>query len=305
MTIKKIWRKWAPNPFERTLRHAASRNQTRFLIVWNRGLGDIALGLYALTFRIRKQIPDAQITFLTRPDLAEGFSLLKDVELLVIPDWKRGEPCNVEEMLLKVGKSPAAYDLILEKPDPTYWLKWQLGTLTPKLEWREEWDALCNSFSLEKERIYIGIQPQTETGSQYGYEKNWPLSYWKELIELLSLRRDVKIILFGREANMDFSNFDLIDLRGKTSLLEMLSIIKNRCRQLIVPDSGVLSLSYFIDAEFPLHIISLWADPRQGVLKQNVASPNTQLTHTPLIAREGDLRNLSVQEIEGAACSKI
>ena len=74
---------------------------------------------------------------------------------------------------------------------------------------------------------------------------------------------------------------------------------------MIVPDSGVLSLAYFINADFPLQITSLWSDPKQGVLKQNVASPNARLVHRALIANEGDLRQLAVQEVWEAACSKI
>ena len=78
---------------------------------------------------------------------------------------------------------------------------------------------------------------------------------------------------------------------------QMLSIIKNCCSHLVVPDSGVLSLTYFIDQSFPLTIVSLWADPLQGVLKQNVASPNPLLVHHPLIAKDGDLKNVSVEQV--------
>ncbi|MFI5334554.1 MAG: hypothetical protein ACHQT8_05250, partial [Chlamydiales bacterium] len=81
----------------------------------------------------------------------------------------------------------------------------------------------------------------------------------------------------------------------------MLSVIKNRCSTLIVPDSGVLSLTYFLNASFPLKMISLWSDPRQGVLKQNVPSPNPTLVHTPLLAKMEDLRTLSPQEVAAHA----
>jgi hypothetical protein len=77
----------------------------------------------------------------------------------------------------------------------------------------------------------------------------------------------------------------------------MLALIKNCCSHLVVPDSGVLSLTYFIDQSFPLTIVSLWADPLQGVLKQNVVSPNPVLVHHPLIAKEGDLKNVSVEQV--------
>lgn len=298
--LKKIWRKWAPNPFESILKSAVEKSEKRFLIAWNRGLGDVALGLYALTYRIREVIPDAEITFLTRADLKEGFSLLEGVNILASPTWKRGVAYDVSKTLTELNRDPAEFDCIISAPDPTYWVRWQLGTLTPKLRWKEEWDCLWKSFPLHEEALYIALQPQTETGSQYGYEKNWPSSHWQELIQQLSLKKEVKIILFGQQSgNMDFLNDRVIDLRGRTSLLEMLSIIKNRCQKLIVPDSGILSLSYFLDVEFPLEITSLWADPNQGVLKQSVASPNPALKHQALVAREGDLRNLNVKQVLG------
>ncbi len=303
--IKRAWRKWGPNPFERILKRAARKQQRRVLIAWNRGLGDVALGLYALVFRIRELIPDAEITFVTRPDLKEGFALLKEVEVLTTPTWKRGAAYNIKATLADLGKDFSTYDLILEKPDPTHWVRWQLGTLTPQLLWQKEWDTLWQNFPLRDAAVYIALQPQTETGSNYGYEKNWPLTYWKELIARLSVKEGVRVILFGREQTLDFPENNVIDLRGKTSLLEMLSIIKNRCKHLIVPDSGVLSLTYFLDADFPLEITSLWADPKQGVLKQNVPSPNTQLVHRPLIAEDGDLRRLTLSQVWEAACSKI
>jgi UDP-N-acetylglucosamine/UDP-N-acetylgalactosamine diphosphorylase len=92
----------------------------------------------------------------------------------------------------------------------------------------------------------------------------------------------------------------VIDLRGQTTLAEMLTLIKQYCSWLVVPDSGVLSLTYFLDCAFPLKIVSLWADPRQGILKQNVASPNPHLGHTPLIAPHGELSQVAVDQVMNA-----
>lgn len=82
----------------------------------------------------------------------------------------------------------------------------------------------------------------------------------------------------------------------------MLSLIKNRCRYLVVPDSGVLSITYYIDVPFAIDVVSLWADPRQGVLRQKVASPNPLLRHHPLIANNKDLRTIPVQTVMDALC---
>src|SRR3990172_4002365 len=111
----------------------------------------------------------------------------------------------------------------------------------------------------------------------------------------MQTKKDVGILLFGFGADPHFEGEGIIDLRGKTSLFEMLSLIKNHCSYLLVPDSGVLSIAYYIDDAFPIDIVSLWADPRQGILKQRVPSPNPALRHRPLIAKNKDLRTVGVQ----------
>jgi ADP-heptose:LPS heptosyltransferase len=233
---------------------------------------------------IRENVPDAQITILTRSDLKEGFSLLEGVEAIAAPNWKRGEKFSLKATLKELNLERSSFDVLIENPDPTKWCKWQLGALVPKLKWQSSWDDLADKFAIA-EGQYVGVQVQTETS--YGYEKNWPEKNWKELLAKLYKERGIKAILFGQGASSGFLEEGMIDLRGKTTLLEMLSVIKNHCNYLVVPDSGVLSLSYYIDASFPLKIVSLWADPRQGVLKQNVASPNPQLIHVPLLG-EGE-----------------
>lgn len=285
-----FWKKWGNNPFDLQLREASIAGKKSFLIAWNRGLGDIALGLYALVYRIREYIPDASITFVTREDLVQGFSLLENVSVIGAEEWKRGVPFDLAKTV-----DPSLFDVVIEAPDPTAWLRWQLGVLTPRLRWQKEWDALEKKFHLSSKEKYVGVHLHTETA--YGYEKNWPLSHWKTLFAHFEAERKHKILLFGHSAEPALTSPHLIDLRGKTTLLEMLSLIKNRCSHLIVPDSGVLSLTYYLDAVFPLKVISLWADPRQGVLKQNVPSPNPELTHFPLLAKKEKIAHITPEKV--------
>lgn len=290
--FKQLWRKYGINPFDALLRHSQKKGDRRFLICWNRGLGDIPLGLYALTYRIRQYIPSAEITFLTRADLAEGFSLLKNINVVVDLDWKRGVAFDLEKTFLNTGLSRSDFDCILERPDPTHWLQWQIGKLTPQLQWNPEWDLLCNQ-KIDADKTYLGVHVQTETS--YNYEKNWPIEFWKEFFKKTYVDQGVSSILFGFAKTPAFEEEGILDLRGETSLLEMLSILKNRCRYLLVPDSGVLSMTYYLDTSFPIDIVSLWADPKQGILKQNVSSPNPLLRHRALIAKHQDLRTVSVK----------
>ncbi len=263
MILRKIWRKIGPNPLDQILKKASKRGCKTILIPWNRGLGDIALGLYGIIHRIHHFIPDAKITFLTRPDLKDGFELLPNIQVLTAPEWVRGKPISLP---------PLSFDLVLENADPTYWVAWQRGHLIPKMTWNPAWDSLCERFNLPPNCIAAHVHSETN----YYHERNWPR--WKELFSQIQ----EPIVLFGLKKDSSFPN--TIDLRGETTLFEILSIIKNKCRCLIAPDSGILGLTYFLNVPFKLHLISLWADPNHGILKQNVASPNPLLAHTPLIS---------------------
>ena len=296
-TVRKLF---FPNRLDWLCKGAKRRESKRILLAWNRGLGDIALGLYAIVHRIRYWIPDAEITFLIRANLQQGFSLLEGVQTILAPSWVRGEPYDVDQTLAAMGRSSKEFDLIIAWPSPTEWVSWQYGRLVPRLVWNPAHDELYKKFDLPLHFIYIGVQAAAET--HYGLWRNWPQNRWSELFEKLSSFDSARVILFGLVAEPKFSSDRIIDLRGKTSLFELLSIIKNRCRYLIAPDSGVLSMAYYLDVAFPLQIISLWADPKHGILKQNVASPNPLLIHRPLIGDHRDLSTISAEDVLNHLC---
>lgn len=276
--------------------YARIRRKKKFLLCWNRGLGDLPLGLYGLCFHIRKVVPNAQIYFLTRNDLAKAFKLLPQVEVFIDKTWKRGTSIDIDYSLKQLSIKKESFDVIIEKPDPTRWLVRDIGKMIPKLVWKKEWDFLSYPFSLPSQ--CIGIHVNTETDLYYGYEKNWPISHWRDLFETIT-RRGKRILLFGLQSQDQWMNSEyIIDLRGKTTIFEAIAIIKNHCTTLIAPDSGVLSLIYYLDSDFPLKVISLWADPKQGILRQRVASPNRYLNHIPLIAAKQNLKNIKVSHLE-------
>lgn len=285
------------NEFDRLLRKAAKDGRKKFLIMWNRGLGDIALGLYALTERIKSFVPDAELSFIARKELEDALGLLGEVRVISVPWWGRGEKTDFDGTLGRLGIKRTDYDVILEKTDPTKWLSWQIGTLTPRLRWRSDYDGLWKRFGLKEGASYIGVHVNSETQQFYNYRKDWPAGHWRLLFERLSGRPDTNIILFGLNSTDPFDFPSVTDLRGKTSLLEMLSIIKNRCAILVAPDSGVLSITYYLDVYFPITVISLWGDPGQGILKQAVASPNKGFRHFPLKGTDKDVARISVDEV--------
>lgn len=291
--FKTIKQRILPNPLDRLLKDHHKKNKKSFLIYWNRGLGDIPLGLYAICHKIRTWIPDARIVFLTREDLAEAFSMLEDVEVIIDKTIKRGQPYSLHRAPVAIEQ----FDVVIEKVDTKRWLHWQLGKLTPKLKWKDQWDQLSKRFALGDAKDYLGVHVSSETSGYYGYEKNWSKGSFQKLFDKIAEKKGQKIILFGMKKEELFTGSHLIDLRGETSLFEMISLIKNQCSHLLAPDSGVLSITYYVYEEFPLKMVSLWADPRQGILKQRVPSPNSKLLHCPLIGDKECVENISVSQV--------
>ncbi len=281
---------WWANPLDKLLKRVSGR---RVLVVWNRGLGDIPLGLVALVHRIRSYIKDPEIFFLTRSDLAEGFAFIPGVFVLVAPHWVRGGSIDLEETLASLGHALADFDCILERPDPTRHLRWQIGSFIPKLQWQERFEVAPEAYGLDVNLRYIGVHVHSET--VYSYEKNWPEERWQGLFSRLP--EGSQVLLFGMQPKSSFSMPRVHDLRGKTSLCAVLSLIKNVCSALVVPDSGLLAFTYYLDLSFPLKIVSLWADPRQGVLRQAVESPNPQLVHVPLFGKKEQIATISEEMV--------
>lgn len=275
------------------LKKCAKRGGKKILLGWNRGLGDIALGLFPMIEKIRELVPNAEISFLTRSNLKDGFSLLRGIDVLVDPNLRRGEKKSLFESLKKLNIDPKSFDLIIPQPSPTDWMALARGKVTPKLEWEDA--DLWKKFDLSEDITYIGVQAVVETS--YGQWRNWPLEHWEMLFSRLEQMPNVTVLLLGGDEKTPFKHKNLIDLRGKTSLFELLSILRNKCSKVILPDSGILSMVYYLNAQFPIHVVSLWGDPNHGILKQAVPSPNKQLCHTPLIGALKDLSTVSVDQM--------
>lgn len=298
---RKIKRLFTPG-LNKILSRAAKRGDKKFLVAWNRGLGDIPLGLYGFVDRVRQYIPDASITFLTRPELEDAFSVVEGSEVVIVPSWQRkdGTPTIpvIKKTLKTIGIDHEHYDVILDKVDPTGELRDCWGKLIPRLRWRNEYDRLWERFKLSHlKHQFICAHVNTETQQFYGGKKDWPVDNWKMLFEKLSEKPDTKIILFGLNKTDSFNLPSVMDLRGETTLLEMLSIIKNCCNILIAPDGGILSITYYLDVFFPITVVSLWGDSNQGIMKQAVPSPNAGLKHIPIIGRGKDISRINVYEV--------
>ncbi len=278
--LKKVIKPIYPYLFRLKLLIWRLKNKRSFLIIWNRGLGDIPLGLFGLNLRIKEMIPQVNITYLTREDLKHGFEFLSDCNVTVDEEMKRGIPYVIPSDLLN------QYDVIIENANPTDWLFDQLGNIQPKM-------SLGKAFK-PASKSKIAIHVQSETGQFYGYEKNWPKVSFQALIQKMNAQGIVPILI-GLKKDDAFLSLQVEDLRGELNLKQVIEMILGECHTLIAPDSGILSMIYYFDNPIDLKVISLWSDPNQGILKHNVVSPNPLLKHTPLIEKE--LKNLAVERV--------
>ena len=291
--LRKIVRKIKKNPLEVILKKAKKNKFKKFLLAWNRALGDVPLGLFAVVYRIKKYVPDAKITFLIREDLKDAFLLLKGVDFIRVPFWRRYMPFDIYHSLKLLNQDYKKYDVIIDKVDPNYWVKWQIGTLQPKLKWDKSFDSLASNFNVPKNKIVVALQPTIET--KHSPWRSYPKKSFEKLFSKAS--KDIVFVLLGVDKKNKFDSKNIIDLRGKTSLIEALSIIKNCAQYFISLDSGLLSLFYYLDVDFPIKLISLWGSKDVGIIKQKVASPNKKMIYTPLIFENG-LENLKPNILE-------
>jgi hypothetical protein len=293
-------------PFDRALRAARLDGRHRFVFGWNRGLGDIALGLVPLFARIRAVDSASRIEVFTRQDLAEPFALTDADAIHVVPALVRGAAVDLQRAAQSVGVSLPPSAVLFADPDPTRWLDGRRREYPPALRWDPGWNSLADALlPASPDEIVIGAHVDSETAQYYGYVKDWPADAWKALFARFPASRGVRWVLFGNAKGQDFPQDNVADFRARTSFLALLATIRTRCRILVAPDSGVLTAAYYLADDFPLDVISLWSDPRQGILKQDCPSPNPRLRHVVLRGRDEDVRNLTVDDVARAVAAAL
>jgi len=287
--------------FERAIARCAADPRDGFLFFWNRGLGDVALALVPLFTRIRRRIPGARITVLTRAELEEPFRLTDADDIRVIANLRRDATISRQDVRSACGRDPDSFGAVFLDPDPTRWLHGERSRFPPSLRWDPKWDALADRIAPQAPgRSLVAAHVSSETASYYSYVKDWPVDRWRELLGRLAGNDGMRWVLFGHRREPAFEFPHVCDLRGRTGFLELMAIAKNRCRVLVGPDSGILNTVYYLNARFPLDVVSLWSDPRQGMLAQGCPSPNPQLRHVHIVGRDEDVRNIPVDEVERA-----
>src|SRR5436190_16515954 len=108
--------------FDRALARAHQDTRKRFLFFWNRGLGDIALGLVPLFQRIRDEFPGARIEVVTREELRAPFELAHVDALHVVKDLQREARIDFAAVAPDLGIELDRYAACFAYPDPNRWL---------------------------------------------------------------------------------------------------------------------------------------------------------------------------------------
>src|SRR4029453_2100024 len=280
--FRRVGDRVAGNALDRAVRRAMRGPKRDFLFCWNRGLGDVALCLVPIFARVRRDVPGARITVVTRPDLEEPFRLTDADRVVGIPGLARDTKLALPD-LTHAGLEPERFAAVFTDPDVNRWLHGRRSEFPPVLRWDPAWDALAAPLvPSAPQKIRIGAHVSAETSAYYGYGKDWEPASWRTLFARTADLPHIEWLLLGHNAERRYEGAHVTDLRGRTRYLEMAAIIHRRCRLLVAPDSGVLATAYYLDARFSLDIISLWSDPRQGVLLQGCPSPNPLLRHVPL-----------------------
>ncbi len=286
---------------DRAIADAVASGRRSFVLGWNRGLGDIALGLCPLFARIRARLPDAAITVFTRADLVDALRLTEADRIVVIPGLARGERIDLEAAAAATDTRIDDDAVRFADPDPTRWLDGRRTEHPPVLRWDPAFDARADALlRARNDVVTIGAHVDSETARYYGYVKDWPPAHWRALLARFADASRVRWVLLGNAATVDYAQPNVCDLRGRTSFLDLLAVVRARCRILVAPDSGVLTMAYYLAGNAPFDVVSLWSDPRQGILKQGCPSPNPRLTHTSLIGRDEDVRNITVDAVAEA-----
>lgn len=98
--------------------------------------------------------------------------------------------------------------------------------------------SLCDSLDFDKP--YILIHP----GASYGSAKTWPLEYFEKLASYFLEINQYKLIFLGDKSQKKttISHADLIDLTGKTSLIDLVTLMK-KAQLVICNDSGPMHIS--------------------------------------------------------------
>lgn len=145
---------------------------------------------------------------------------------------------------IKYDRTKHEVEKLLSFVDPENKKRYEIE-LYPGEKEKMKGDNLWKENLLEDKKVVV-LAP----GSKW-FTKQWPVEYFNKLAESLKKLSNIKLIVVGGkdEINLLIEKEDIIDMRGKTSLLELADIL-SRADVVVTNDSS------------PIHIASAFKKPR-------------------------------------------
>ncbi|WP_297404968.1 lipopolysaccharide heptosyltransferase II [uncultured Cetobacterium sp.] len=188
---------------------------------------------FNMVLTLHRYLRSSVLSWLTRSPKRLGYDIASGAFLFTKKIKYDKDKHEVEKILSFLGSEK------IENPQKDYPIE-----LYPGKKDIEKIDKLWNENNLEKNKVIV-IAP----GSKW-FTKKWPLDYFNEVIKENNKENRKVIIVGGKdELTLNIEKVkNLIDLRGKTTLLELAEIIK-RSDIVLTNDSS------------PIHIASAWKKP--------------------------------------------
>ena len=190
---------------------------------------------FNLVINLHRYLRSGILTFLTRAPLSIGYDI-GIAKFIYTKKVKYDKKLHeVERILSFLPENP-------KKKDAEYNIE-----LFPSKEDENRIKELLTTENLQetREKKIVILAP----GSKW-FTKKWPVEYWNELSKKLSYNKNIQQIIVGgeeeRKIAMEIPE-NCLDLRGKTTLLELAEVIK-RAKIIVSNDSS------------PIHIASAFKD---------------------------------------------
>ena len=230
-------------PFARALARARRDGRREFVFGWNRGLGDIALGLVPLFVQHPRAVPEAGSPCSRAPSSRCLSSWPTPTRSTSFPVSSATRASTSAPPRRAMGIAAAAGRDGVRRPRP---------------------DALARRATGGRFRPRCaGIPPGTRSPTGWSRPRgrrsrhrrarpfgNGPVLRLREGLAGRGVARAVRAVsgrarralgAVRQRGGCGLRGTDVIDLRGRTDFLELLAVIRTRCRILVAPDSGVLT----------------------------------------------------------------
>jgi ADP-heptose:LPS heptosyltransferase len=299
---------------DRVLARAARRGARRFAAAWVRGLGDVPFIVGEFVHYVRGRVPDAAVSLLVRPGLADACRWIEGVHrVVVVEEWTRARtltspwrlafppPWEIRRALARRGLDREC-DAILPYPLGR-WYERDPGARRPRLHWTEAErrfgrDFIDRAFP-DRARFVVALNTYIGTSRYYDGDKEWGLENFARLIQrVLAVMPETRFVLTDAD-RIEGLPIDprVLDARGKLGVSDSLSVIVNADLFLGL-DAAPANLAYFLEGVTLEMIVLLGRTSRFTPLRHPPASPGVRLT--PVVGAGEDIHAIRPETVLAA-----